>query len=102
MALEPASVLAPQSAGTSSQVSLLFLVFRFLSRLEGADERTRTAYPCSLRVNCSYWTTLYFTLLDNRRYQRERWCVMQYIGRLRTCWSNKRHQRTCRERRVRG
>src|SRR5215212_4052123 len=27
---------------------------------------------CSLRVNCSYWTILCFTLLNNRRYQRER------------------------------
>ena len=31
----------------------------------------------SLRVNCSYWTILCFTLLDNRRNQRERRCVMR-------------------------
>src|SRR3712207_7363586 len=36
---------------------------------------TRTAYPCSLRVNCSHWTILCFTLLDHRRYQREHRCV---------------------------
>jgi hypothetical protein len=28
-------------------------------------------------VNCSYWTILCFTLLDNRRYQRERRTVTQ-------------------------
>ena len=32
---------------------------------------------CSLRVNRSYRTILCFTLLDNRRYQRERRCVMR-------------------------
>jgi hypothetical protein len=40
----------PQSTDTCSQVSLLFRVFRFLSPLEGADERTRTADLISLRV----------------------------------------------------
>ena len=48
--LEPASVLAPQSAETFSQVSLLSRVFRSLSRLEGADERNRTAFLLQLRV----------------------------------------------------
>src|SRR5215204_5782158 len=47
-----------------------------------ADERTRTAFLLQLRVNCSYWTILCFTLLDNRRYQRERRCVMRCNGRL--------------------
>jgi hypothetical protein len=37
---------------------------------------------CSLRVNCSYWTILCFTLLDNRRYQRERRSVMWCNERL--------------------
>jgi hypothetical protein len=37
---------------------------------------------CSLRVNCSYWTILCFTLLDNRRDQCERWSVMQCNERL--------------------
>jgi hypothetical protein len=41
-ALEPETVLEPQSADTWEQVSLLYRVFRFLSRSEGADERTRT------------------------------------------------------------
>src|SRR5215204_3315153 len=47
-----------------------------------ADERTRTAFLLQLRVNCSYWTILCFTLLDNRRYQRERRCVMRCNERL--------------------
>jgi hypothetical protein len=33
-------------------------------------------------VNCSYWTILCFTLLNNRRYQRERRCVMWRNERL--------------------
>src|SRR5215207_11227030 len=37
---------------------------------------------CSLRVNCSYWTILCFTLLNNRRYQRERRSVRRCNGRL--------------------
>src|SRR5829696_912951 len=37
---------------------------------------------CSLRVNCSYWTNLCFTLLDNRRYQRERRSVRRCNERL--------------------
>src|SRR5215211_4816523 len=37
---------------------------------------------CSLGVNCSYWTILCFTLLDNRRYQRERRSVMRCNKRL--------------------
>jgi hypothetical protein len=48
----------PQSTDTCSQVSLLFQVFRFLSQLEGADERTRTADLISLRVRFSF---LYLT-----------------------------------------
>ena len=50
-----------------------------------ADERTRTAYPCSLRVNCSYWMILCFTLLNDRRNQRERWSVMRRNERLVVC-----------------
>jgi hypothetical protein len=49
---------------------------------ERADERTRTAFLISLRVNCSYRTILCFTLLDNRRYQRERRSVMRCNERL--------------------
>jgi len=45
---------------------------RTQSRKRRADERTRTAYPCSLVVNCCYWTILCFILLDNCCYQRER------------------------------
>src|SRR5919112_6419588 len=48
---------------------------RTQSRKRRADERTRTAAPISLRVKCSYWIILCFILLDNCRYQRERWCV---------------------------
>jgi hypothetical protein len=55
---------------------------RYLQVKRRADERTRTAYPCSLRVNCSYLTILCFILLDNRRYQRERRSVMQCNERL--------------------
>src|SRR5215207_8268625 len=40
---------------------------------------------CSLRVNCSYWTILCFTLLNNRRYQRERRSVMRCNARLVVC-----------------
>jgi hypothetical protein len=50
MALEPAIVLDPQSADTWEQASLLFRVFRFLSRFRRADERTRTAFLLQLRV----------------------------------------------------
>src|SRR5215204_389389 len=50
-----------------------------------ADERTRTADLVSLRVNCSYWTILCFTLLDNRRYQHERRSVMRCNERLVVC-----------------
>jgi hypothetical protein len=46
------------------------------------DERTRTADLISLRVNCSYWTILCFTLLDNRRCQRERRSVTRCNERL--------------------
>ena len=42
----------------------------------------KTADLISLRVNCSYWTILCFTLLDNRRYQRERRSVMRCNERL--------------------
>jgi hypothetical protein len=42
----------------------------------------RTADLVSLRVNCSYWTILCFTLLNNRRNQRERRSVRQCNGRL--------------------
>jgi hypothetical protein len=45
-----------------------FIFLGDLQEKQRADERTRTAYPCSLGVNCSYWTILRFTLLDNRRY----------------------------------
>jgi hypothetical protein len=40
------------------------VVLQFQQKL-GADERTRTADPCSLRVNCSYWpsNSLYTTLV---------------------------------------
>ena len=50
----------------------------------GKREPTSGLEPlaCSLRVNCSYWTILYFTLLNNRRYQRERRSAMQCYERL--------------------
>src|SRR5215218_4958108 len=52
--------------------------------LDGKREPRSGLEPltCSLRVNCSYWTILCFTLLDNRRYQRERRSVMRCNGRL--------------------
>jgi hypothetical protein len=59
-----------------------FIFLGDLQEKQRADERTRTAYPCSLGVNCSYWTILCFTLLDNRRYQRERRSVMRCNERL--------------------
>src|SRR5215217_77515 len=45
----------------------------------------KTADLISLRVNCSYWTILCFTLLDNRRYQRERRSVTRCNERLVVC-----------------
>ena len=50
---------------------------RYWARVQ-SEEPTSGLGPlsCSLRVNCSYWTILCFTLLDNRRYQRERRSVM--------------------------
>jgi hypothetical protein len=62
-----------------------FIFLGDLQEKQRADERTRTAYPCSLGVNCSYWTILCFTLLDNRRYQRERRSVMRCNERLVVC-----------------
>src|SRR5215212_835079 len=58
---------------------------RDLQEKKRADERTRTADLISLRVNYSYWTILCFTLLGNRRYQRERRSVMRCNGRLVVC-----------------
>src|SRR5215217_5690408 len=59
-----------------------FIFLGDLQEKQRADERTRTAYPCSLGVNCSYWTIVCFTLLDNCRYQRERRSVMRCNERL--------------------
>ena len=59
----------------------LGIALRFTSKSckRRADERTRTA---DLLMNCSYWTILCFTLLNNRRYQRERRYVMRCNERL--------------------
>ena len=35
---------------------------------EGEQTSGLEPLTCPLRVNCSYWTILCFTLLDNRRY----------------------------------
>jgi hypothetical protein len=61
----------------------LDIALRFTSKSykRRADERFEPL-TCSLRVNCSYWTILCFTLLDNRRYQRERRSVMRCNERL--------------------
>src|SRR5215211_6095555 len=60
---------------------------RFYRFCKENGEPTSALEPlsCSLRVNCSYWTILCFTLLNNRRYQRERWSVMRCNERLVVC-----------------
>jgi hypothetical protein len=44
--------------------------------------RDEQHYSKGLSMNCYYWTILYFTLLDNGRYQRERQSVMRCNERL--------------------